>query len=52
MPYVIKQIHQEEVSTNKLTRIFQCVKGWIVPHMGMSPNQKQPARSKRKRGSV
>jgi hypothetical protein len=50
MPYVMKQIHQEEVFTNKLTRIFQCVKSWIVPHMGMSSNQKQPARAKRKRG--
>ena len=52
MPFVLKLIQQEEVSTNKLTRIFQCMRSWIVPHMGLSSNQKKPARSKRKRGSV
>ena len=52
MPFVMKQIQQEEVFTNKLTRMFLCVKGWIVPHMDISPNQKQPTRSKRKRGSA
>lgn len=51
MPFVLTQIQQEEVATNKLTRVFQCMKSWIVPHMGISPNKKKAARSKRKRGS-
>ncbi|KAL7499371.1 hypothetical protein ACHAWT_007386 [Skeletonema menzelii] len=52
MPFVLTQIQQEEVVTNKLTRIFQCMKSWIVPHMGISSTKKKAARSKRKRGGV
>ncbi len=52
MPFVLTQIQQEEVITNKLTRVFQCTKTWIVPHMGILSNLKKHARSKRKRGSV
>lgn len=52
MPFVLSQIQQEEVVTNKLTRVFQCMKTFIVPHMGISSNQKKHARCKRKRGSV
>ncbi len=52
MPSVLTQIQQEAVFTNKLTRIFQCMKSWIVPHMSIASNQNKHARSKRKRGSV
>jgi len=51
MRFIMKRI-QQEVFTIKLTRIFQCMKVWmwIAPHL--SSNQKEPCRSKRKRGSV